>query len=79
MGSFDRFQREEAILLSEKQDLIQRIQEWEEVVAAIQNGKHPYNNLTEDLTQKLGKFGVGMLQHLQGALTQMETREHDPQ
>lgn len=74
--SFRQFQEWEATLMLTKQELVQRIQEWKEVAAAIDRGEHPYNNLTDDLTIQFGKFAHGMVKHLETTLTQLEAEEH---
>jgi len=71
--SFRQFQEEEALLMLTKQQIIERIQEWKEVADRIERGEHPYNNLSDALTQQFGEFARGMVKHLQHELSKLET------
>lgn len=58
--------------MTKKEDLQQRLTEWQEVASAIERGERPYNNLTHELTIKFGKFAIGMIIHLQRQLHKVE-------
>jgi hypothetical protein len=76
LESFTQWQEYERWRMSELEDLYERLGEWTEVADRIDRGEHPYNNLTDALTQQMDKFAHGMITHLEWRLAKLKEEDH---
>lgn len=79
LESFIEWQEYERWRMSEIEGIYERLGEWQEIADRIDRGEHPYNNLTDALTQRFGKFAHGMVKHLESELTRLQTGEKLPE
>jgi hypothetical protein len=70
-NSFYEWKEYDRWLMSQEEDLYERLGEWREVADRIDRGEHPYNGLTDALTQQFRTFAQGMIQHLEHQLAKI--------
>jgi hypothetical protein len=75
--NFEQWLQEEKEYLHAKRELSDRLAEWRVVAGAIDRGQHPYHNLSNDLTKKIGKYAHLQIIHIQNELTRLEQQYHD--
>lgn len=69
MKSFSEWQAYDRWLMSQEEELYERLGEWKDVADRIDRGEHPYSSMTDALTQEMGKVAHSMIIHLENELT----------
>lgn len=71
LEGFIERQEYERWLMSELEELYERLGEWKDVADQIDRGEHPYNNLNDEFTLKFGQFARGMIQHIEWQIAKL--------